>query len=1389
MTIPGRYLPAYPDNSGPPDATIQDFITNFYRISDDERDNEQWVQSFTSDAKIQIGADKAEGTKDIREMRGKMWTTVKTRKHTVFKVFPGVFKGPESQAASHHVEAMLLGEASFITRDERTIEASWTGHAVLRKDGEEWKFASYRIWIQMYCGFPATAVESQRSRSTRREMVQGDEPRAASLVEGSPLAQDGRRGLGGVYPFNSNGRLNLTVPCITQPISFRSDAKLARDLDTSSVDDDGVGGMAQLTDGHDAPSGGERVGEVSGPAGDPTSVVDNSSKKDRKNARDTGGIAAAVTKQTAGKFSSNVSSSSGSNSKSRPSSNASSPPVNTPEIEPTVPPYNVNPAAEPMLDALSTTPVSASTAPSMMNEWARGGLAGSPGNLISIMGDSPPTQPSSYEDPSRLHHGWSSQRPYMSTSPASPSPPNNPRRPLSFQMEAQNQPSETPPQVAPAAYRRSSVNSPFPASRRGSHPPLPHQPQAHFYGIPDIDLNTASNSGMKPGERGYFFGFDRLPASHSFPAGSGSVVIAGYEGGLDIYSVSKRGLESVGRLRGLRGGVYHAKILPWTADSQMESIFPLVAVVIHGPVLPQVTPGIAIHGDNASPNLDGTTSPRSAFSPHDGGQGRKTPAIDCYQTSVEVYSLKTNKLVDVLLQAPKIPINPEISLTNPMFQPPQPTGAFTVRADAGTLVVCSGLTGECWVYLQLLESQNGHIFTCVSKLWTSLQQSYRGEVPEEADKARSSPVPPRPSPQTPILSLNGRWIAYCPSTPSSQITIRAHMPLPILGKAPGLSSITPPLLPSVTSSVDLPISDSVVNKIMRETTQELIQGAKWVGQQGLQAWNSYWSKSTSPQLQPQQARSPPPHWAGNRPHGDSAQFPPTHGSSGQAVTKEPGLVSIVDVDSLTLSTTVHPLTTFAAPLGCSFLSLSPSSLALFTASSKGDVQTVWDLLRIQHTRSSPLQGTLSTNVSAGPQVRQIAQFSRMTVARIIDVAWTAPQGERIAMVTERGTVHLLDMPSSAFIWPPPRRRERLPESGDATPEPPGSAVAIASGAFGAAYQAAKPFVTRPRRSSANIPNITGNTLKDSAAMGGRVIAASISNSLGKTGTALNQLRHTGENRVSLPPSSILPSASCVSWIKSKKHHVLFAAGDGAVRMFSYKTRRDSVQAGRRVTRASRYQDYNLSALPNDLVAPAVLQLMDLGAPEEFLDLTDREMDAGNTLALNTRPRTASSKPTMDSSIPQAEIESSAPYQPFHTDRRVTLCEYSRTTGTQLEIVTAILADTSMEEKSSKKKKKGQPMEDASARDVLNTSAWAFGQDISVVKLDLGLSAVREEAFEGSVDHLALPQSAMERVMQYGDGEQIVVTTRRRRGAQPAAPGEDGFFEDDCEVLDFADQRV
>jgi len=940
---------------------------------------------------------------------------------------------------------------------------------------------------------------------------------------------------------------------------------------------------------------------------------------------------------------------------------------------------------------------------------------------------------------------------------------------------------------------------------RGSpNPPLPHQPQAHFYGAPDIDLDPQSKPGILAGARGYYLGFDTLPTTGSdFVPGKDGVVLAGYEGGLEVYSVGKRGLELAGSLKGLRGGVYHAKILPWTAVG--PDLFPLVAVVVHGPSI-QPPPS----GSNVENDYDAVSADRSEAMANVGADGsvrdnaanRISPGF--YQTTVEVYSLTTGDLVSGLLEAPKIPL--KIPITSPIFKAPAPSGAFHIHTDDGNIVVASGITGECWIYRQApISNEYGLHFRCHGKIWTTLQQSLR-DAGQEAERGRV-PAPPRPRPHSAILSVNGRWVAYCPATPSSQISLRAIVTVPPHGRAPGLNSLTPPQLPPATSDVDLPMSESVMNKIMRDATQELIQGAKWVGKQGLQAWNNYWSPQSG-----QPARPPtgvPQGWGGLAAQSsETAQFPPTHGTVTPPVAKEPGIVSLVDIETLGASANIHPAAAFAIPHGCSFLSLSPSGLSLFTASSKGDIQTVWDLNRIQCTKSSPLQG-IGAAASGGPRVRQVAQFSRMTVARVVDVAWTRPNGERVAMVTERGTVHLLDLPPSAFTWPPPRRRTRPEEAkGPSTEGTTTSAVSIASNAFSSVREAARPLMTRPRRSNSNVPQTVGSGIGEYATHGGKVIAASISHSLGKTGNAISQLRHTGENRVSLPNTTSLPAPSCVTWITGRKDHSLFVLGGGLVRTYPSKGRRSQTGGDKRAPRLIRYLDFKVPRLPDDLFAPYIQRIID---PDEYLDFTEKDMDAGNnTMVLHQfKARAQTHDLSAESSIPQAEIESSAPYQPFHTDRRVSLWELGGSQAQDQEAsISSLMAATSLEDapeftplrrKAPKGSRVAQIQQHALVDSPASTSSakqsgpWAFGQPVRAAKLDLGLPLVDEESFNiASADMRALPSSAIERVFhRTGDNDaQIVVTTRRRRGAgHSAGQDDDGFFEDDCEVLDFADQRV
>ncbi|KAI0202215.1 hypothetical protein F4808DRAFT_468763 [Astrocystis sublimbata] len=1105
------------------------------------------------------------------------------------------------------------------------------------------------------------------------------------------------------------------------------------------------------------------------------------SRKKDKHGKDTGGVVAAVTKHRASQLSNGVTG-------KGITTPDESPEYQSPDIEPTAPasiPTKQIPSVSPLLDAASATSVSASTAPSA-NDWSRapGSLAGSPSNLISIMGDSPPTQPSSYEDARGMSYAWAAHhqqqqwKHHVNNMPYSASPPTGSRRPLSYQMDHYPASDFRSQASTPPNARRSSMHSPFSPPRGSMNPPLPHQPQAHFYGAPDIDFDV-HKTGLKAGERGFHFGFDTLPRSHNGQlSGNDQVVLAGYEGGMDIYSVNRRGVEPLTALKGLRGGVYNAKILPWNGASDPFGIFPLVAVVIHGPVPPLNAPDIALEAaleDTSIPHIEGITTPQSDTNQRQVSIGKSVPTIEAYQTSVEVYSLATNRLIDILLQAPKTPF--KTSVASPVFRSPQPTGAFQVRADDGNIVVASGTTGECWVYRQVrCEQEPGYGFGCVGKLWTSLQQSVKGD-PTPEDETAQAPAPPRKRPHTPILAVRGKWLAYCPPPSSSQIALNGYVPVPVIGKGLGLSTLTSPVLPVESAEVEQPISDGVMNRIMRETTQEFIHGARWVGKHSMQLWNNYW-KPEQPPARQSTVGSPP--WGSAYPaRSEASQFPPTYGVSGQAVTKEPGLVSIIDMHSLVSSATVHPITTFKPPLGCSFLSFPPTGLSLFTASTKGDVQTVWDLLRIQYVKSSSLQNSPPNNGHA-TRVRQIAQFSRMTVARVVDVTWSKPNGERAAMVTERGTVHMLDMPPSAYTWPPPRRRVATPEAIRAGSENPSSAVSIASNVLSSAYGATRPLLNTHRRSTSTSQGTS--TIMDTASYGGKVINNLVSHSLGNAGTAINHLRHTGENRVSLPLRNMLAGPSCATWMAGKKHHTLFVVGDGQVRMFPNRSHRPISRKDRpRNARVTKYSDFKIRDLPDDLIAPSIKQIID---PIEDLDLANPDHDGGNTLVLHPRPRLVEFDRSPEAAIPQAEIESNAPYQPFHTDRRVSLRTYQEeNSDNDMSSVIRHLESASLDDTQKRLRRRG--------RGSIPESAWAFGQPINTIKLDLGLPIMVDDNVSDSVDdHRALPVSAMERVLQIGENdEQIVVTTRRRRGGGRGVSDEDGFFEDDCEVLDFADQRV
>jgi hypothetical protein len=77
---------------------------------------------------------------EIRKLRGWIFDVIAESKHTVSKIL--------KSSEGSDPECMLIGDAKFLTKDQLAVSSSWAGHVELKKQGDEWKLASYRVWSQ-----------------------------------------------------------------------------------------------------------------------------------------------------------------------------------------------------------------------------------------------------------------------------------------------------------------------------------------------------------------------------------------------------------------------------------------------------------------------------------------------------------------------------------------------------------------------------------------------------------------------------------------------------------------------------------------------------------------------------------------------------------------------------------------------------------------------------------------------------------------------------------------------------------------------------------------------------------------------------------------------------------------------------------------------------------------------------------------------------------------------------------------------------------------------------------------------------------------------------------------------------------------------------------------
>lgn len=893
--------------------------------------------------------------------------------------------------------------------------------------------------------------------------------------------------------------------------------------------------------------------------------------------------------------------------------------------------------------------------------------------------------------------------------------------------------------------------------------PPPHLRQAHFYGTPELDLPGQNH--VAPDGAYSFCGFDILPTmTNKTPRGGLNVLMVGMDGAVEVLAVEDRRTRLIGQITGLNGRVLEAKILSGNPGSDLPAPSqPHVAVIVHGPLPPSEDERqVSSAGSEVNETLPSVLRGR----PNDQRGGRDDMGL--YQTRVEVYSLRSGENIATLFESNPVP--PVEHLPGLPSLAPSPVGSLRLFASETHVIVASGISGEVFVYRQA----SSGTYQCLGKTWTNVQikETRRHSTSSSStDPDGAHNDAPRASfSERPILAVEGRWLAIVPPSSSFRGTIQGTVPTNLIhGKVQGIETRSPPSRPSVNCATDVGEGESFLDKFARGVTQELVRGARWMGDQGLQAWNSYWNSPQSPGTppsRPTRGPDPPVHGYG--------LFPPTHAQDTQSSSpSEPDTVSIIDLNRFddgidSKPAPLQPVATFQVPNGCSFLSFSPNGLMLFTASTKGDVQYVWDLLQLKNCRA--MASMTDDQASQTPSVRQVARYPRLTTSSIVDVIWTPPVGDRLAIITRNGTVHVFDLPRSAFQWPPFRRARPVPKrsptiepaagdlSGQATG---GNPLSAAMKLVGGRTQ---PFLSAVRgrvpSSGAAFPSMSGFALPVAPSIqGGKVVAAGLSKSMGAAATGtVHSIRNSGQNRLHLPGLAHDPAPSRVIWIMSKGHIFLGLVDNGFLKSYrlklgpsNHKNRQFHSVIG------SKDSEYKLPESLQSPCGPASLETYD---PERTVQ--------GSLLLPSAGPQPTASTRSSSQPLSQAEIETNTPYQPFHTDQRVGLQVFS-------------------------------PRREAA----IPSGPWVFGDDIPTTKVHLrsysssGPDAEDDDEEDSAIHGHSLGAGGdMENLITLGNStgnvgniEEVVITTRRKKKHSTPLKNEDGFFEDDCEVLDFARDRV
>lgn len=853
-----------------------------------------------------------------------------------------------------------------------------------------------------------------------------------------------------------------------------------------------------------------------------------------------------------------------------------------------------------------------------------------------------------------------------------------------------------------------------PASTAYGSPPAPHLPQPHFYGAHDVHLGLPVQGQRTAQNVPTFTRFVRLPHSDHG-------IITGVDQQIHVYSYNGTNIREIGALGALSGTPVDAEMFHCnSASDSLRKLRPLIAVTL-------------MH-----------------IEPAQGG-------LQQYRFSVSMYSLAEQRHIADLLHTPPQLIRPSV----PGYQQTSVdlTNHLRLQADGVFLVISSAKSGELHVFRAVSTETDSQAFECIKKLWTALQPKELQRAPSHSrtnvHEGRASGLPQvKLHEDVPIFSIRGRWLAVCPPNNAPRTAGNVLGQDVLVSRSAELDTTGPGNRPMVNCETDSPDADTVLGRVARGVAKEMYKASRWIGTQGMQAWQNYWK--TEDVNNPSSQR--PAYNDADARQAQFDHFPPTHADARQT-TNDPELVAIYDLQALIESgnrktSTSTPLVTFRPPHGCSYVNFAPNGLIMLTASRKGDHHYIWDLMEMKHCRTA-ISDSEARNT---PRIRQLIRYDRVGESTVVDVVWELPSFATFALLTKNKTIHLFNLPASAMRWPPPRQAKKArplsapPTEAIATthdPAPTGGFLASAMNFAGKTQPILPAFRGRAPSNSGGFSGIGQAGFGFAAATGARgskAVASGLSKSLGAAVDTVSKIHHAGKTRLHLE-SSLDATSGCFVWTHRAGKAGLVVLNKEGLKYYQVRKRMpaDSRQPESTVFDARR----GVSAkFPN--VSP--IEAEHAGG----LDLPGyyRQEEAYTKDASRAHP------------LSFAEIDTNAPFQPFHSDRRVAVSVY--VTEAQ---------DTKQHKKS--KKSKADPSDN-----------WVFGGTIPTYQLNLQ----RPADIDDTTDSVIYRETSVSNDAE----EQIVSTSRRRKAktkqvhsAQDTADdaNQEGFFEDDCDVLDFASDRV